>query len=282
MRLDKARELYSDYLEGTLDKALKASFESELKRDPSIKADFESFKTFYSELPELLDVKAPVMLGLEDQIKQKLDLSAWESKRKNSGRWFSQFRLGLAGALSLAVIAVAYISFNKFTNGPSMSGILPSGGAPQLFTMKDGKYIFSLPSDPSSQVTFTMSDLQGEGSSSITSSRGSSLSQTPIENNGKLARAVEIDISGTDQKYILAMPGSTPHPQMHGNGTVAEMALAIANTFHTPVVVIDIDSTAQISWNFSGTDARQNAMAAVQSMGWSVDRQNQFIRIEKH
>lgn len=281
MRLEKARDLYSDYLEGTLDKSLRASFESELKRDPIIQQDFQEFKAFYSELPSLLDVKAPVFLGLEDQIKQKIDLKVWEAKRSSSRQWLSQLRFGLAGALSLAVIGLAYYSFNKMTSGPSISGAIPTGAPHQTFSMKDGKYIFSLVLDGHSSVSYTIYDLQYPGNKAIRTANNVTLIQSPIENSGKVAKAVEIEVSGTDQKYILAMPGKLPHPQMHGEGTVVDLALAIANTFQTPVEVNGIDQTARVDWSFSGTDPRQNAMAAVQSNGWSVDRQNQFIRIEK-
>ncbi len=283
MNLERARELYSDYLEGSLDGALKASLEAEIARDQMIRKDFESFKSFYSQLGTILNVKAPVELDIEEKVKQRLDLASWEAKRSSPNRWFSQLRFGLVGALSLAVIAVAYISLNKNSAGPVGSGAFGLGGNQYQFQIKNGQYDFEEAPPASQATTIVITDLQDNHIiSSSTSAKGTGYIEIPIQNNGVQAKAVQVAIPNQNKTYVLVMPGSKIVPQQHGHGNVVDMAKALANTYKVPVLLLDVNFSKDVAWNFAGTDARDNAMSAVQPLGWSVDRQQQFIRIQTH
>ena len=82
MNIEKAREFYSAYHEGSLDKGLKQAFERQLETDAQVAAEFRLFKQAMEELSQLESEAIEVPSDLHDRISARLDLHILEQRRK--------------------------------------------------------------------------------------------------------------------------------------------------------------------------------------------------------
>lgn len=280
MNLEKARELYSDYIEGTLDSAMRAAFEAELKRSPDIQSDFDSFKGFYGHLNTLCTVKVPVSLDIEDQIKQKIDLQVWEAKRQKGAGWFRGVRSAAFAAAVLAIGAVGVITIRSHSMSANQASVLPGAANGPEVSAVGGAVTFKM--DPAAASSIVVTDLTtGKLLERVMIPAGHPVS-VPLANQNDAASAISINVEGTSHHRIVVLPGRNPKSIMNGKGTLVSFAKALADTFRDPVCIVDLPGTAEVSWSFSGTDGRQNAFQTLQPAGLTVDRTNELLRISKH
>ena len=147
MKLERARELYSDYAEDTLSPAFKQALEQHFEADAEARADFQQFMRVYElmDAPELRE-EIEVPLGFRAKV---LELAAQEQARREAAParraaltltgWFSswghrrQATGGFAAALVVAVLAGVVI---HNVNSGSESGTGPKIGS--IFTLRSG------------------------------------------------------------------------------------------------------------------------------------------------
>lgn len=119
MKPERARELYSDYAEGTLSPAFKQALEQHFEADPDARADFQQFRRVY-ELMDAPELRAEVDVPLGFRAKV-LELAAAEQAKREAAPsrraaltltgWFSswghrrQATGGLVAALGVAALA---------------------------------------------------------------------------------------------------------------------------------------------------------------------------------
>lgn len=168
MKPERARELYSEYAEGTLSPAFKQALEQHFEADPNERADFQQFMRVYElmDAPELRE-EVDVPLGFRAKI---LELAAQEQARRESAPsrraaltitgWFSawghrrQASGGLVAALAVAVLAGVVI--HNVNSGPGQitaphGGDIGPGGIPSF-------------SAAPTTIQGVTSDKQGDGS----------------------------------------------------------------------------------------------------------------------
>lgn len=279
MNLEQARELYSDYIEGTLDAALKSSLETELTRNPAARQDFESFKSFYGGLNRLCDVKVPVNLDVEERVKQRLDLRLWESNRKKSLSWFAGFRGMAVTAAVLAVVSIGVIKIRSHSVRATQAGIGAAAADP-LITAKNGKVTFQY--DPVSQASISITDCLTGKQLDLVTAPPNQLTTIPFANQNNSATAVTVSVEGVNLNRIVVLPGMQPRAVMKGKGSLVSFAKALADTYREPVCIIGLPGTQEVVWSFSGTDPREAAFQSLQPSVLTVDRINDLIRISKH
>ncbi|MDQ2686454.1 MAG: hypothetical protein M3Y28_01145 [Armatimonadota bacterium] len=138
MKLERARELYSDYAEGALSPAFTQALEQHFEADPEARADFDQFLQVYSLLdaPEArAEVEVP--LGFRAKV---LELAAQEQARREAAPtrraaltltgWFSSWghrRQATGGLLAAFVVAALAGVIIHGVNTGSESGTVESG-----------------------------------------------------------------------------------------------------------------------------------------------------------
>jgi anti-sigma factor RsiW len=105
---DRARELFSDAFEGTLEEAAREAFEEALERDPVLRKEWESFQAAMKLVARVgasgADLPAPELLP---KVQSKL-------RRRSRGRYYRDRFAEQAGAKSrlalfLAILLMAFV-----------------------------------------------------------------------------------------------------------------------------------------------------------------------------
>jgi hypothetical protein len=138
MKLERARELYSDYSEGTLSPAMKLAFEQHLEADGAARVDYEDFTRIYSvlnmEAEQIVEVptgfRAKVLERAEAELRGNTRRSPWDQMRDMLRAGPRRGLVGgLAATLGVAVVALALVQQNALrvrSAGMGVSIIAPS------------------------------------------------------------------------------------------------------------------------------------------------------------
>lgn len=126
MTSDKARELFSEHLEGTLSAGLKQAFERRLTEDPALAEEYRLFARVYDALGSMPPVEAPA--DLNERIQRRLDRAVWEEKSRGrpSVGWLRTLAFGAAAA---AILVTGYVGYIRTlgVNG-IQAGVTGTGG----------------------------------------------------------------------------------------------------------------------------------------------------------
>lgn len=111
MSCEKVNTLLTDYLEGKLDKALRASLESHLQGCVACQREMRALSVLWKELPKLQAPEPPAFL--HERIMSRVEAHVWNEQRQPrlSFRNFImswQFAAGVAVTLLLGVLTVAF------------------------------------------------------------------------------------------------------------------------------------------------------------------------------
>lgn len=113
MKTERARELYSDYAEGTLSPAMRLALEQHFESDPTARADYDQFARIYSLLDSADAVEVDVPLGFRARV---LELATQEQAKRSAVSqprslldWLrpASRRWATGGLAALAVIGLA-------------------------------------------------------------------------------------------------------------------------------------------------------------------------------
>jgi len=276
MNQERARDFFSAYYEGNLDAGLRQSFELNLRSDAILQSDYAAFVETVHELEALKHEQIEIPIFLSDRIATRLELAQGKPKSGFPG-WTGWLR-GLAfTGLAAAAIIFAFPFFHGGsdlkTAGPNLASDLD-----QVAFKVDGNKVV-LRYQPSSIKTVVISSPTSGKEVQRFSLNGQRL-ESPIENPLPKSAVFKIEALGDKTSTILAVPGQSMEPTKAGEGTVQDLALALAGHYRVPVEVEAADVTHRVSWNFSSSDARAAANQALESEGFSVDqRQDGLIEI---
>lgn len=113
MKTERARELYSDYAEGTLSPAMRLALEQHFETEPAARADYDQFSRIYALLDSADAPEVDVPLGFRAKV---LELAAQEQAKRGASLqprslldWFrpSSRRWATGGLAALAVVGLA-------------------------------------------------------------------------------------------------------------------------------------------------------------------------------
>ncbi len=138
MKLERARELYSDYAEGTLTPAMRLALEQHWEADSSARADYDQFAQVFALLGAPAQDEVAVPLGFRAKV---LELASIEAARREAqpsrraARSFTDWlgtltgrRRATGGALAaLAALAVGGVFLHTVNgHGPTVTNLGPS------------------------------------------------------------------------------------------------------------------------------------------------------------
>lgn len=280
MNLDKAREYYSDYFEGSLEPGLRDQFERELSENADVKEDYAGFVQAMNAFADLREDEVEVPFDLHDRILARVDLNIWEkerSKPKGLGAWWRTLALG--GVAALGIIGTLYTIVNK-SGGTASSASIVSGGSASLnpVFLANGQ-----------QLTLQLNAAKGVVLKVLLQETGAELSKVvfdrpqvdaPIRFTGAGGKLVKIVLSNGDRvsETLIAVPGDSA-TKAATNATVGQFAIAMASYYKVPVQVPQDKVNETVTYELSGTSAKDAPKSTISESKITVESRGGLIVI---
>jgi len=268
MNLEKAREYFSSYHEGTLDGPLRQSFEQRMKADANLRADYAAFVATMDDLAILPDEEIEIPIYLRDRIATRLEMEQ-QTRRSTAPIWTLRLRNLAFGALGCVAIFGAVRSLTSTGGDSTHSG--PDGGDGGQMTFKASGSSVELEYRPMGDKTIIVSSaISGREIQRMTANSSSK----PFEFKNELAGTslFQVQVEGESNPAILAVPGRGPAMNTTGDGTVRDFAVALAGRYHVPVIIRAMDVTRHLMWKLSEDKATQAASDALRGTPYNVDQ----------
>lgn len=147
MTCDRAKELFSELLEGTLDAGLRQNADRHLQSCPACEHEFDAFRSLYARLGGWPEVNAPD--DLSEKIFRHLDKADWDRKQaKPAGRTI--FRIAFAGAVAAVVVAGIFVK--NSSSGVEANLVPVPESRPLSVEMADGKVHLRMKPGPETKI----------------------------------------------------------------------------------------------------------------------------------
>ncbi len=278
MNLAKAREYFSAYHEGSLDRGLRQAFEAELETDAQLKAEYRAFERVVTQL-DSLKVEAPEPdFDLHDRIMARLDRAQFEEKRVELPPFLNWWRgLLLAGAAAAVILPFVWKGSpsGPTTSSASFTPVALEGI--QLMANDQGVIVMS---KDGRAHRVTLRTPSGEKITELSTVDGAT---TPIANKlNEGAEFVTVEMDGKNERVGLAIRGTVGKLILEGEGTLKDFAIALANTYGKAVSVWVEEMDKRVTWKLDPANALTSASAAVDNLGLAVDISGDMIRIKQH
>jgi len=266
MDVTQARELYSAYYEGTIERISAVALEEAMKSNPDIHEDYHLFASVMDSLPGLAEESVEFPADLHDKVMAKIDHYDWEKKQEKKFSLFAAPRMawyGLAAAALILFAATAVIQSNK-SGGPSQAATGPVSSTPieVSFTVETGTVTLNAVGPLSSSVVLTSPEA-GVTPQSYATSNGTV--KVPLQNQSTQPRVIEIAaMLGKTKKdsYVMVLPGTKRTSQLQGEGSIIDCAKAVSTTFGTPVQV-EGDPAKPCRWALTPRDTSDQLVVAL-------------------
>jgi hypothetical protein len=270
MNLNKARDFYSAYFEGTLDEGLRQAFERAMASDARITAEYRQFVRIMGELKE---VQAPVEVpaNLHLKIRERVDahIISVERKAQTANRFFAWRPIAYGALATLAIIGVV-ASFSSLPGmgRPATAGIVASVDEAPALTYRDGTVSLRFSAARENTVTVTGA-LDGRPIAKQTLV-GQRL-VCPLTNKGADAVVVSLSFARDYSTLYVAVPGVKPDAATDGAGTVLDLAAAIASRYAVPVVVDAASPGVHVAWELEGVEALASVSDELKALGLKAE-----------
>lgn len=282
MNLAKARDYFSAYYEGSLDRGLKQTFEAHLNEDSKLQAEYAAFEKTMKGLEAFGAIEIEPPADLHEKISARLDHAIWEQKRVNSRfAGLGWLKLGIMGAAVAAGLVLALFKLNGHSSA-NVASVFPTGSSSE-FAFKPGNQGLDLSYPSVDHATVIIKNANGEVTASLPLNH-QGINDKPLENKSDSAQllSVETEDQSTPVTYV-ALPGSTRDTNTVGKGTLKSLALALAGHYGKPVIIqAPDDADRSTSWDLSVADELAATRTAVQALNLAVSEKiSGVITIEK-
>ncbi len=274
MNINKAREFFSAYYENTLDHGLKQTFERELQSDAQIQAEYRAFEKVMGELNVLRDAPVEIPFNLHDKICQRIDLQVYEQKRKAPSFFGGIWRSLALGSVAAVVIVGTFLALNSRGGDTLAAGSITSTApaAPRI-TSEDGTVYLSVGAGQG-----TVEVREGVGGPIVMQFHlnGRRL-KSPMLNRGAEPQLLAVSEGGSKAVLMVALPGAKRATQKSGEGSVADLAKAIAGYYGIPVEIQSQDLALEANWKFDGPDPVDSVSATVNNGSLSIEQRSSGV-----
>ncbi len=270
MNLNKARDFYSAYHEGSLDDGLKQAFERALSADAEVSAEYKQFVRIMQEL-KTLDTPVAVPADLHLKIRERVDASINDLERKAKGvSWFFAWKPIAYGAVATAALIGVVASFSNRANPDIATGSLGpvvSDSDPRVVVL-----------DGTVHLQFASTKLNTVSVSEVSTGRtlmnkaivGQSL-DSPLTNLSAAPMVVSIGFAEQYSTIFVALPGERPLVAQDGSGTVLDLVAAVSGMFDVPVVVDAQGIDARIDWKLDSGDVMDAVKDELKELGLKAE-----------
>lgn len=279
MNVAKAREHFSAYYEGTLDRGLKESFERAMNSDAQIAAEYRAFRQTYESLADWGTQAIAIPEDLHERISARVDLVAWQEKQKTAAPYMARLKGWILAGLATAALALVVLQFGT-PGDASMAGIGGPGiGSSGLdVRVADGRVLLSYPGLKNEKVT--LRDEAGKLLETLDLNQGE-LKDKAIENPSSVAQVLSISVGDQKPMYI-ALPGTARGGKDLEKGSLLDLARSFAGFYRTPVVLAVNDVNQLVEWRYE-TDEVLAVTDAIDLLGLQAElRSSGVLWIQSH
>ncbi len=268
MNETKAREHFSAYYLGELDAGIRQAFERTLESNSQVAAEYRAFERTMKEIASLRDVRVDVPEDLVDRITARIDKQVWEQRRTEKPGLATWWRsLALGGVATVAVLG-AVISVRNAGNVAS-SSLIPIAGAPMeqvYLAEKDGGYALAYQTSDHATVV-VRSGIDGPEVARF-ELNGQRL-HSPLKNESKVSALLSIEVE-SKEALLVAVPGTDRVSEPKGEGSLVDLAKAIAGFYRKPVQLEADNPDARVAWGFVGAGPDESKLTALDGNHVSV------------
>lgn len=280
MNSDKAREHFSAYYEGTLDAGLKQQLERVLNANADLNKEYAAFAEVMRSLEVLQKPVPEPAFDLHERISQRLDLHIHEQKATQKPSWFGWLKA--VGVSAIAVVAIwgAVTQLNRGGSGPTVANTGPVIRTQPPFNVShesDNGVKVSYTSTGSKTVT-----VYNEDGSVLRTATNQNLDM-PVNNLNPESAIVSVQVEGSDEVNIIALPGTKPEKITKTEGKLADMAKAMAAHYRAQIVIVTTEPNMMAKWALDETDVMNALKSALEGANYScTEKSDGVIWVEKN
>ncbi|HCM74442.1 MAG TPA: hypothetical protein PLB31_00790 [Fimbriimonadaceae bacterium] len=270
MNSQQARDLFSEYREGTLEAGLREQFERALRQDASLRKDYEQFCAILMALEGGRDEVIEVPLELSRRITESLETATPAPRRFNIIELFRS-PLGYGVAAAVVLIPVILISLNRGGgSNASQASMLGGSTVPTRseFRMVESELSIVLQSPKSDQLEVR----DGlEGPVEQTFEVGAKTLRQAFTNAKPEAQGFWFDFKDDTlaDRYVV-MPGRTLVTTQEGEGSILDLATAISNHQGIAIEVANPSSESTFKWNLTPEDNLETMVEKLRVQGLAL------------
>lgn len=270
MNSQQARDLFSEYREGTLEAGLREQFERALRQDASVRKDYDEFCAILMALEGGRDEVIEVPLELSRRITESLETATPAPRRFNIIELFRS-PLGYGVAAAVVLIPVILISLNRGGgSNASQASLLGGTTVPTRseFRMVETELSIVLQSPKADQLEVR----DGlEGPVEQTFEVGAKTLRQSFTNAQPEAQGFWFDFKGDTlaDRYVV-MPGRTLVTTQEGEGSILDLATAISNHQGIAIEVANPASERTFKWSLTPEDNLETMVEKLRTQGLAL------------
>ena len=267
---EKAREYFSAYYEGTLERGLAETFERALRTDAQVQAEFRAFERLIGALDTMKAEAPEPEFDLHEAIARRLDKHIYEETRRTKHPIFGWWKSAALGGLATVALVAAILQLRaNQTAGPGVARMIPIS-ATERVELKSSNGEFNLHFSTSGQKTIVVRAADGSVLEQRELNNGSLTS--PLSNPNAKAALLKIEVTGDSGETYIALPGTRMQPGQTGEGSVKELAQALAGYYRVPVLLTVGGQDVQLRWTFEPGDGLGVAEKALENTKYSAQK----------
>jgi hypothetical protein len=253
MTNEKARDFFSAYYEDSLEAGLRVSFEQKLSTDHSLKDEYRAFQDAMESLDTMKFEDISIPDDLHERISARLDRAIYDQKKAKPALTLWLRSLSYSAVAAVAIVG-AIFTINARSNNSNVADFVPATTKASINYSVTGSDV-TLKYAPRSHEVVVVTDAAGKEVSRTDVGIESNREMKTVLSNPLATPAIfGVKIEGEESSTIVAIPGKERSAINKGDGTIADLAKAIADFYHTHVTVTTNAPTEQLNWTFSSAD----------------------------
>lgn len=281
MNATKAREFFSAYYEGELSGGILEAFERELASNAELKVEYDEFCGVMALLTEPAQ-EITIPADLNEVIMARLDQQAWQEKQAAPQGFFGKFKFAMIGGLAACAIFAGIMSVSRPVNSNvSQGGVLPVVNPVKIATEVDltfgeaGPELTYVGQSGSTLTVIKLADGTELGSLDL----GGVETRRALENESDSADVFSVNGKDGESLLTVVLPGKVQGDLLKGEGTIIDLAKALADTFRTPLILRVENLDKEVSWEFEMDGDTASRAAKLEKDGLSLSVRTDGISI---
>ena len=267
---EKAREYFSAYYEGTLERGLAEAFERAMRTDAQVQAEYRAFEHLMGALGTMKAEAPEPEFDLHEAIARRLDKHIYEETRRAKNPIFGWWKsAALGGLATVALVAAIWQLRANQSAGPGVARMIAIA-ATEKVELKSSSNGFDLHFSTSGEKTIVVRAADGSVLEQRELKNGSLVS--PLSNPNAKAALLKIEVTGDSGETYVALPGTRMQSGPTGEGSVKELAQALAGYYRVPVLLSMGGQDVQLRWTFEPGDGLGAAEKALENTKYSVQK----------
>lgn len=285
MNADKAKEFFSSYYEGTLERGLRQTFERRLESDAALRSEYDAFVRTVVALGSLSAEVPEPDFDLHERISARLDRHVWEQRRDAGASVFGWWKSLAVGGIAAAALFGALTQLNSRSGagpgGIATASLMPNVAPGQLRVVINEKGVYELRYRSSGAQAVILSTVDGEALQSVR--LNDNWLRSELINRLPKSALIRFEVDNQALMAWIAIPGTGMQSMREGKGTLKDFALAAATTFRVPVVLRVADADRRAEWSFDSLDEFETIQKAIEATGYAAERRpGGVIWVEGH